>query len=332
MLNQRFSSCPNCPKLQQVIQELRARVQQLEQANQQLQEQLAKEQKNSSTSSKPPSSDIVKPPKPSLEPNQDKRKIGGQPGHPPHVRLPFPPEKITKTELYQLPCCPKCGQDLEKMSEPPRIVQQIDLAEIKFTIEEHRSHMSWCPHCQKKYAAPLPARIEQGGLFGPRLTALVAYLKGNCHASFTTIRKYFRDVLKIPVSRGYLAKVICKVSEALRTPYEALLPLLSQQDHLNVDETGHKHNKERMWTWCFRAELFVMFRIDPHRNAEVLMDMIGKEFAGVLGCDYLSTYRRYMRGCDVTVQFCLAHLIRDVKFLTKLPRPEERAYVSFTSL
>ena len=229
-------------------------------------------------------------------------------------------------ELHQLSCCPECGQDLEEMSEPPRMVQQIDLAEITFTIEEHRSHVSWCPHCQKKYAAPLPARIEQGGLFGPRLTALVAYLKGNCHASFTTIRKYFRDVLKIPVSRGYLAKVICKVSEALRTPYEALLPLLSQQDHLNVDETGHKHNKERMWTWCFRAELFVMFRIDPHRNAEVLMDMIGKEFAGVLGCDYLSTYRRYMRECDITVQFCLAHLIRDVKFLTKLPRAEERVY------
>ena len=174
MAKHRPISCPTCSKLQQENQELRARTHQLEQTVQQLQEQLAKEQKNSSTSSKPPSSDIVKPPKPEPEPNQEKRHIGGQPGHPPHVRDPYPPEQVTKTELYYLPCCPDCGQKLEESLEPPRIVQQIDLAEIKFTIEEHWSHVSWCPHCQKKYAAPLPARIEQGGLFGPRLTAQVA--------------------------------------------------------------------------------------------------------------------------------------------------------------
>jgi hypothetical protein len=33
-----------------------------------------------------------------------------------------------------------------------------------------------------------------------------------------------------------------------------------------------------------------------------------------------------MRECDVVVQFCLAHLIRDVKFLTTLPDARERAY------
>ena len=32
-----------------------------------------------------------------------------------------------------------------------------------------------------------------------------------------------------------------------------------------------------------------------------------------------AAYRRYMRECDVVVQFCLAHLIRDVKFLLTLP-------------
>ena len=33
-----------------------------------------------------------------------------------------------------------------------------------------------------------------------------------------------------------------------------------------------------------------------------------------------------MRECDVSVQFCLAHLIRDVKFLTTLPDRRDRAY------
>jgi hypothetical protein len=64
----------------------------------------------------------------------------------------------------------------------------------------------------------------------------------------------------------------------------------------------------------------------PHRSAEVLLKVLGEEFDGVLGCDCFSAYRRYMRECDVVVQFCLAHLIRDVKFLTTLPGQQDRGY------
>ena len=95
---------------------------------------------------------------------------------------------------------------------------------------------------------------------------------------------------------------------------------------LNVDETGHKQNRLRMWTWCFRAELYTLFKIDPMRSTEVLIKVLGKEFDGVLGCDYFSSYRSYMARFDVTFQFCLAHLIRDVKFLTTLPDARDRAY------
>ena len=48
--------------------------------------------------------------------------------------------------------------------------------------------------------------------------------------------------------------------------------------------------------------------------------------AGVLGCDYFSAYRKYMKDCDVLVQFCLAHLIRDLKYLMTLPDPSTAAY------
>jgi transposase len=46
----------------------------------------------------------------------------------------------------------------------------------------------------------------------------------------------------------------------------------------------------------------------------------------VLGCDYFSAYRRYHRELGVELQFCLAHLIREVKFLTTLPDARDRAY------
>jgi hypothetical protein len=40
-------------------------------------------------------------------------------------------------------------------------------------------------------------------LLGPRLTALVAYLKSACHASFSTIHAFLRDMIGLTVSRGY---------------------------------------------------------------------------------------------------------------------------------
>ena len=58
----------------------------------------------------------------------------------------------------------------------------------------------------------------------------------------------------------------------------------------------------------------------------MLIEVLGAEFDGVLGCDYFSAYRRYHRECGVVLQFCLAHLIRDVKFLTTLPDARDRAY------
>jgi transposase len=172
----------------------------------------------------------------------------------------------------------------------------------------------------------MPTPIDAGGLLGPQLTALVAFLKGVCHASFSTVRLFLRDVVGVTVSRSHLSNTLDKVSQALDGPYEELLRLLPDEAVLNVDETGHKDNGDRWWTWCFRAELYTLYRIDPRRSADVLLEVLGDEFCGVLGCDYFAAYRRYMRQCGVTVQFCLAHLIRDVKFLTTLPDARDRLY------
>jgi transposase len=68
------------------------------------------------------------------------------------------------------------------------------------------------------------------------------------------------------------------------------------------------------------------FKIDPTRSGDVLIEVLGTEFDGVLGCDDFSSYRRYQREFGVLLQFCLAPLIRDVKYLTTLPDPRDRAY------
>jgi transposase len=316
--------CANCQRLQAQVETLQAKVDAFLAEAASLREQLAAARKDSSTSSKPPSSDIVKPKSPL--PDGARRTIGGQPGHPKHDREPFPAEQVSHFEEHTLDACPGCGGPLRRNGDFAQVVQQVDVEKPPLVIEQHVSPEYWCDHCQKPYKAPMPLHIEKGGLVGLELTALIAFMKGACHASYSTIRTFLRDVVGVTVSRSELNKIIGKVREALASPYEELLLRLPGEAIVNADETGHKDHGDRWWTWCFRAELYTLYHIDAYRSADVLMDILGKEFQGVLGCDYFSAYRRYLRECGVRLQFCLAHLIRDVKFLTTLPDARDRHY------
>lgn len=311
-------NCPGCAELKKLVATLLKRIEALEAA-------LAKAHKDSSTSSKPPSSDIVKPPKPGKR-NGKKRKRGGQPGHPKHERAPFSPEQVTDSYDYTLDACPNCAGDLEPAEDAPRVIQQVEITETPVRIEEHRGYAYWCECCQKVYYAPFPIEVKKAGLAGPRLTALIAFMKGACHASFSTIRKFLRDVIGVRICRGQLRKLVNKASESVEGAYQEILAAIKKEPTLNVDETGHKENGDQFWTWCFRAQEYTLFKIDKSRGSEVLLDVLGEEFEGILGCDYFSAYRKYMGDFGVIVQFCLAHLIRDLKFLTTLPDKVTRNY------
>jgi transposase len=312
--------------------ELDAQVQAGEQKIAALERELARRSKDSSNSSKPPSSDDITKPKTragqAAEAQGKGNHIGGQPGHRRHTRAPYPPETLGDVHEYASAACPHCaGTDLFRLEDvPPRVIQQTEIEEVVVVREEHRAYAYWCAGCGAIHYAEMPESVHKEGLFKARLTALVAYLKHVCHASFSTIRKFLRDVVGERVSRGYLAKLIAKVSRSLERPYAELLERIPLEANLNVDETGHKDNGERFWTWVFKAELYVLFRIDKSRGSQVLIEVLGEAFEGALGCDYFSAYRKFMQDFHVAVQFCIAHLIRDVKFLTTLPDLPTRLY------
>jgi transposase len=307
---------------------LESQLAQLQAENARLLNQLAAARKHSGNSSKPPSSDIVKP-HGRRGKKKSKRRIGGQKGHPKHQRPPFAPEQVNDRIALRLKRCPVDPSHRITPAEGPqhqRTLQQIELVKKPFRVTEYTAYSIWCEDCECYHQAPFPEQVAKAGLFGPRLTSLVVYLKGKVHASYSGIRDFFQDVVGVKVSRGYVAKVLQKASQAFAQPYGELIGLLPKQTGLNVDETGHKDNGQRYWTWCFRAASFVLFAIDRCRGAEVLMRILGKEFQGILGCDYYAAYRKYARQCSVLVQFCMAHLIRDVKYLCEFPEAQVQRY------
>jgi transposase len=284
--------------------------------------------KNSSTSSKPPSSDIVKP---SLhaQRSRDKKKLkkGGQPNHPKWSHELFAPHEVDNRIYYALDCCPQCHGRLQRLEDTlARLKQQVELLSPAVTRTEHCGIAYWCSRCGKVHYAPIPEHIRKEGLFKADISATVCFLKYVGCMSLSAIKRYLADAFEVRVTKGYLAKVIQKGTKALGPCYEQLLKALPLQTVVNSDETGHKENGAGLWTWVFRSSLFALFKISPSRGSEVLIDVLGEEFNGVLGCDYFSAYRKYMIDFDVTVQFCLAHLIRDVKYLVEFHDPVVQRY------
>lgn len=297
-----------------IIAELKNQVELLMKRIQQLEEEVARLKKDSGTSSKPPSSDIVKPPRPAQKRSRKKRKRGGQHGHRKFSRPSFEADQIDQAFEYEL-----TGRDAVGL-EPLNdwfVIQQIGLPEKMYQVIEHRAGKYRDPVTGKIHIAPLPDAVRKGGLLGADITAFVSYLKGDCHMSYTTIQQFFKQVMKLDLSRGMLCKAVQKTSEALKTSYHELADRLPNESQVNIDETGHHDNGKLHWTWCFDTSEYSLFKIDPSRGSGVLVDVLTTDFDGIIGADYWGAYRKFARLFDVPVQYCMAHLIREIRFLAE---------------
>lgn len=297
-------------------------IKELEAENEQLKLRIARLEKTSKTSSKSSSLDIVKAKK---VPTKTNKKIGAQPGHPQHKREKFADNKIDEHEFFKLDICTHCNKSIPADLCAEHSIQQIEIVEKPIKITEFHAYKAKCPHCFKK-CNTMPRQITKLGLSGANLTTLIAYLKGVCHCSFTTIQKYIKAIYDMDFSTGYIAKIINKASEALSEPYEEMYCKLWTEDVLNIDETGHRNNGVGMWAWCFRGSDHTMFRIEKSRGTCVLEGILTPEYKGKIISDFYGAYRKFSRLYNTPIQYCLAHLIRDIKFLTTLPKKEEVEY------
>ena len=278
-----------------------------------LEEKIAQLEKNSGNSSKPPSSDIIKPTK-VIHKFVRRRKQGGQYGHRKFTRQPFKPEQVDETIEYEFHA--KDAKGIKPLDEW-FIIQQIVLPEKMYKVIEHKARKYLDPATGKIYIASLPNNIRKGGLLGADATAFVAFMKGRCHMSYTTIREFFKELMKLDISRGMLCKATQRTSKALKPSYDKLADRLPYESQVNVDETGHHDEGVLHWTWCFDTSDYSLFKIDKSRGCTVLEEVLGKGFGGIIGADYWGAYRKYARLFDVRLQYCMAHLIREIRFLAE---------------
>jgi transposase len=283
-----------------------------------LERQLALRQQNSTTTSKPPSSDgLAGQPRERGRRVKSRRNPGGQPGHPGHHRELAPPTRVDAIVDLVPEACRHCTRRLHARHDvgDPRRHQVTELPAIAAHITEYRCHRRQCPACGTTTLAPLPD--ELAGQFGPQLTALIAYLTVVCRLPRLVVQRLLEGVLQIPISLGSTQKAWEETSAAVAVPYQELQDALGAQPVLNGDETGHRTNGAKRWLWTLVAPTFVFYAIATSRGAEVLQRLVGAAFPGVLGSDRLPTYLTY---AAQRRQFCWSHFRRNLLSAQELAR------------
>jgi len=192
------------------------------------------------------------------------------------------------------------------------------LRENPLIVTEHRFRRYRHRVTGRIVTAPVPEGLRRQGLLGPRLRALTALLKGQCHVSYRPMQALYRDVLGLEVSTGQLAKVVRQCGDARAEPYADLRARLADEPAVNVDETGHATWGERGWLWCAVARRLTVFKVAASRAAAVLEELLGPNYRGIVGSDFFSAYRKFAAEHGSVAAYCWAHLIRDIRYLTTL--------------
>ena len=284
--------------------------------------EVAKAKKDSSTSSKSPSSDIVKPPKKKTNPRK-KSKQGGQEGHKRHLREPLPADRVDESFVYEIDAAEIRDRGLTATDEF-EIVQHIELLDLPVHVTEHQLRK----YLDANGNTVLPNVPDlQRPIFGPRMLAMIGWLKSRAHCSYSTVALWMSNVLQVPVSRSYLAK-LCNgpLSASLAGAHEEIKQAVPKQTQLGSDESSLKNNGKKNWIWCLAAPEFTLFHIATTRSRSVLEELIGEGFEGFVNFDYFSANCSFAWNYEVKAQYCWAHLIREIRFLLKHPDKKTKAW------
>ena len=281
--------------LREEVRELRARVGQ-----------------HSGNSSRPPSSD---PPQAPRRPGQPPsgRARGGQPGHVAHQRAVAAPERVDRIVDHRPLACAHCAAPVPATAPSAGFVahQVREVPPIRAVVTEHRLHRVVCPACGEGTRAALPKDVPAGA-FGPRLQATVAVLAGQYHLSHRQVADVCGTLLDTPLAASSVAGLCRDTARALAAPLATVRATLPVAPVVNADETRWPQAGRTQWLWVVVTRVATVFTIAASRSSGVIKDLLGADFAGVVGSDRYSAYTWLDETCR---QVCWAHLTRDLQAL-----------------
>lgn len=296
-------------RLEKEIIELRT---QLAERDKTIEELKSRLNKNSSNSSKPPSSDkpwVKRPGKAATG-----KKKGAQAGHVGRSRKQVPSQEvdaIVKVEVAS--ACQHCSDGVVVQRKIRRRHQVWEIPAIKPHVTEYQLEGGRCNCCKKRSTAQLPVGVPNG-MLGARAQATASYLTGNCRLSRRQTEEIFHTAFGLKISLGTVSNTETNVSEILEKPYEEAKLSVLRAPVINADETGHQESNIRCWIWVFATPLAAFFKVGAKRSREAFTSEVGEDFSGIVTSD---RYNAYSHLPDQRRQLCWAHFRRELKSISE---------------
>jgi transposase len=304
------TACPGCKERDARIADLERRLAVVE----------ARLNTNSGNSSTPPSANPLGA-KPAVVKKKSKLKRGGQPGHPPHLKQLFPPERVTRIKGFVPQTCDACGSTLSREAElddpEPKRFQVVELPPLAVQVTEYQAHGRTCPDCGHWTQATIPAEIRAHSV-APRLTAILSYFSG-CHGvSKRGVEEIAESVFGAPIALGTVANLEQEVSAALEPSHREALEAVRRSQVKYADETSWKLWGKLCWLWAAATAGVAVFVIHAKRSALGLKAILGETIEGIVHSD---RWHVYLQVPEKFRQLCWAHLKRDFRKIVECGGP-----------
>jgi len=278
---------------------------------QRLEDQLAK---NSRNSGKPPSSDGYDQPVPrpkSLR-KRSRRKSGGQRGHSGETLKAV--EKPDFVKVHRVRACQHCGQGLRRRRARGYETRQVfDLPKVQMKVTEHRVEIKTCACCGKETRAAFPRAVSKAVQYGPEIKAQMAYLNTEQHLPLERTCDLLDEFYNHRPSEGTIVTACAEAAQKVEQSNQAVKEHLVAHEAVgHFDETGMMINGVLNWLHTASTSLLTYYAMHPKRGSVALNAInILPRFHGRAVHDDLASYFQY----QVEHALCNAHHLRCLLFL-----------------
>lgn len=238
--------------------------------------------------------------------NPDKKKPGQKEGHDGITRAkPVPTMSIELIEEKCPHCKSKLGKPFKTIS---KIIEEIPEPQ-PVTITEYRINHYKCSRCNNEIIAQSP--FPEQSNFGANTLAHVTLLKFDDRLPLKKVCSALERQFNLDISSATVFDMTRRVSDNLEIEYNSIKKSLRRSKSVNIDETGMRVGGLNFHLWVFTTEKFTLYVIRKSRGKNVIEEILGKEYKGVIGSDGWVSYSSYTD----KMQRCWAHLLREAKYL-----------------
>src|SRR5829696_1140333 len=212
----------------------------------------------------------------------------------------------THRVVHALDYCPDCGSALVG-GTVQRTREVLEVVPTPVRVIEHAFVARQCPLCRRRRVpqAELGARVRGRQRLGIRLVSLIATLREDGRWPIRSIQWYLRTVHRLRLSTGAIVGACHQVAQRGQGAVAQVREQIRASPAVHADETGWREAGRNGYVWGFSTRTARYF-VRRGRNKEVVDEVLGPAFSGVLLSDFYAAYHHY----DGVKQRCWAHTLR----------------------